>query len=71
LVGFHEPDFRNLNFFSVFWTQKKTLNIFSAIYKSTISSFSKALSNCSNSSSNFASIPISSKRLEGDLQPIL
>jgi hypothetical protein len=44
--------------------------IFSS-FKFTISSLSKAFSKCSNSSSRFASTPISFKRLEGDLQPTL
>jgi hypothetical protein len=47
------------------------LNIFLLVYKSIISSFSKAPSNFCNSSSKFTSIPISFERLGGDLQPTL
>jgi hypothetical protein len=45
------------------------LNFFSVVYKSIISSLSKAPSNCSNFSSKFLSISITSQRLEGDFQP--
>jgi hypothetical protein len=79
LADSHKPDLRNLNmyffknFFStlMFLTKKRILNIFSTIFKSTISSLSKALSNCSNSSYRSPSILISSKRLKRDLQPTL
>jgi hypothetical protein len=73
LAGSHKLDlkFFNIfmeNYFLVFFlTKNKTLNIFSAIYKFTFSSFSIF----SNFSSRFASIPISFERLEGDLQPTL
>jgi hypothetical protein len=79
LADSHKPDPRNLNIYFwkfsflhlFFWPKKKILNIFSTVFKSTISSLSKAPSNCSNSSYRSTFIPISSKRLEGDLQPTL
>jgi hypothetical protein len=43
----------------------------SKIYNFITSSFSKALSNSSNSSSKLKSISIKSTKLKGDLQPIL
>jgi hypothetical protein len=57
--------------FLFFFLLKIIIFSFENVYISTISSFSKAPSNYSNSSSKSTSIPMSSIKLEWDLQSIL